>query len=194
MTPRHELPTAGPATEIAAMFQALVPMIATERFMLRAPKLSDFPACAEIACSERGKFIGGPMSREDAWYEFISMVAGWSLHGHGGFTIEDPVGFKVLGFVVLGLEPGDNEVELGYALVEDAEGKGVATETALAVRDWAARELGLTGLVSYIDPDNIGSVAVATRLKAVRDPKAEAALSEPGTHVYRHPKNGDAHV
>ena len=187
MTPRHELPTAGPAEQIAAMFCALAPTIQTERLVLRAPKLQDFDACADIACSERGRFVGGPMSRDDAWDEFAKMSAGWMLHGHGGFAIEDAKSQDVYGFVVLGLEPGDHEVELGFALTEAGEGKGIAYEAALAVRDWAARELGLTELVSYIDPANERSIAVATRLNATRDPKAEAALNDPGTCVYRHP-------
>lgn len=186
MTARHELPTPGPAAEIAAMFAALVPTIVTDRFVLRAAKLSDYPVFVEIACTERGRHIGGPMSREDAWYDFATICSGWMLHGHGGWTIEDTATFEVLGFVALGLEPGDNEVELGYLLTEAAEGKGVATEAAQAVRDWAERELHLTGLVSYIDPDNTRSIAVATRLGATRDPAAEAALSDP-MQVYRHP-------
>ena len=193
MTFRCEQPTPGPAAQIAEMFSSLVPMITTENLLLRAPRLSDFPACVEIACSERGRFVGGPMSREDAWFEFTSMSAGWMLHGHGGFAIEDPRTSEVYGFAVLGLEPGDNEVELGFALTEAAEGRGIATEAAMAIRDWAARELGLTGLVSYIDPKNTRSIAVATRLGAERDPDAEAALSEPGTCVYRHPKTGALH-
>ncbi|MEM9425233.1 MAG: GNAT family N-acetyltransferase [Pseudomonadota bacterium] len=187
MTPRHERPTPGPAMALAAAVAAQTPVITTDRLVLRAPKLSDFPACAEIACAERGRFIGGPMSREDAWEEFAKMSAGWLLHGHGGFAVEGAKSGTVYGFVVLGLEPGDQEVELGFALTEAGEGKGIAFEAALAIRDWAARALGLTGLVSYIDPDNARSIAVATRLKAVRDPVAEAALDEPGTFVFRHP-------
>lgn len=186
MTPRHELPTKGPASEIASMFVALVPVIRTERLILRGPKLSDFPACADIACAERGRYIGGPMSRDDAWSEFAKMAAGWLLHGHGGFVIEHGVTNATLGFVILGLEPGDHEVELGFLLTDDGEGKGIAFEAAAAIRDWAARELGLTGLVSYIDPENARSIAVATRLKAVRDTNAEAALDDAGTLVFRH--------
>ncbi len=189
MTPRHELPTPGPAEQIAEMFGALVPMIMTERFLLRAPRLSDFPACVEIACNPRGRFIGGPMSRDDAWDEFAKMCAGWVLHGHGGWTIEARQDTDVLGFVVLGLEPGDREVELGYALTETAEGRGVASESARAARDWAEHELGLTGLVSYIDPDNARSIAVAKRLGAERDSAAEAEIGD-GTHVYRHSQDG----
>lgn len=186
MTARHEQATPGPAEQLAAMFNALAPQLRTNRFVLRAPILSDFSACAEIACSDRGRFVGGPMSREDAWAEFTAMVAGWALHGHGGFAILD-ADDTVLGFIVLGLEPGDREVELGFALTAPAEGNGVAEECARAVRDWAAKDLGLTELVSYIDPENTRSIALAERLGAKRDTTAEAAF-EDGTQVYRHPK------
>jgi hypothetical protein len=58
MTARHEQATPGPAEDLAAMFNALAPTIRTKRLLLRAPKLSDFPACAEIACGARGRFVG----------------------------------------------------------------------------------------------------------------------------------------
>ena len=61
-----EHPTPGPAVAMAARMAALVPEIETGRFRLRAPTLGDFPAFAEIDCSERARFIGGPESREDA--------------------------------------------------------------------------------------------------------------------------------
>ncbi len=187
MIPRNEMPTPGPAADLAARVSTTLPVITTDRLVLRAPRLADFPACAEIACAERGRHIGGPMSREDAWDEFAKMSAGWLLHGHGGFTVQDASTDEIYGFVVLGLEPGDQEVELGFALTEAGEGKGIAYEAALAVRDWAATTLGLTGLVSYIDRDNSRSIALATRLAAVRDPKAEALLGDEATCVYRHP-------
>lgn len=187
MTPRHEQPTPGPAAALAHRVFETLPVLRTDRLVLRAPKLADFSACAEIACSERGRFVGGPMSRDEAWSEFAKMTAGWLLHGHGGFTVEDAENGDVYGFVVLGLEPGDQEVELGFALTAAGEGKGIAFEAASAIRDWAARDLGLTNLVSYIDPENARSIALATRLNATRDPDAEAALEDAGISVFRHP-------
>ena len=190
MTPRHEMPTPGPAAALAQRVSDALPELRTERLVLRAPRLSDFPVCAEIACTERGRYVGGPMSRDEAWSEFAKMTASWLLHGHGGFTVEDAATGTVLGFVILGLEPGDQEVELGFALTQAGEGRGIAFEAAVAVRDWAARDLGLTGLVSYIDPKNARSIDLATRLAAVRDHDAEAALDEAGTLVFRHPRSG----
>ena len=60
--------------------------------------------------------------------------------------------------------------------LRDGGGKGV--------RDWAAEALGLDRLVSYIDPHNARSIAVAERLGAVLDP--DAAKQDPEDLVYRH--------
>ncbi|MEL7026999.1 MAG: GNAT family N-acetyltransferase, partial [Pseudomonadota bacterium] len=46
-------------------------------------------------------------------------------------------------------------------------------------------ELGLSTLVSYIDPENARSIALAERLGAVRDDEAEKPEDNP--LVYRHP-------
>lgn len=183
MTPRHELPTPGPAAEIAAVFQALVPLLTTDRLVLRAPRLSDFPAYREIVCTDRGAYVGGPMSRDDGWFDFAGMMANWMLHGHGGWTVEDSATLDVLGFVALGLEPGDREVELGYIFRAPAEGKGFATEAVRAVRNWAFDELHLPTLVSYIDRENTRSVALAARLGAFDDTPPSWT---PEDVVYRH--------
>jgi RimJ/RimL family protein N-acetyltransferase len=54
----------------------------------------------------------------------------------------------------------------------------------MALRDWAMRALRLDGLVSYVDPENLASVAVAERLGATLDPNAPK--SSPGALVYRY--------
>lgn len=166
MTARHEVPTPGPAAEIAQVFGALVPHLETERTRLRAPRVEDFDAYAEIVCSERGVHVGGPMTREDAWYDFASLSSCWMLFGHGGWTVEERKTRNVLGFVILGLEPGDLEVELGFLFRETAEGRGFAFETASRVRDWAFTHLRLTALDSYVDEKNVRSIALAKRLGA----------------------------
>lgn len=183
MIARHERPTPGPAMEIAAMFSAMVPQLRTERCILRAVKLSDFEAICEISCTERGKYIGGPISREDAWFEMTNMCANWMLHGHGGWTVEHIKTGEVLGFVILGLEPSDQDVELGYSFREKAEGKGFAFEATTVARDWAFSELKLPSVASYIDRDNTRSIKLAQRLGAIEDTPADWSED---VLVYRH--------
>jgi len=183
-----EKPSVGPAEKIAETFSKLVPAIETERLQLRAPKLPDFALYSEIVCGERGRYVGGPMSREDAWYDFIQLSSGWMLHGHGGWAVSSARSGNTIGFSILGFEPGDREVELGYLFAEEAEGFGYATEASSAARDWAFSRLDWHSLVSYIDSDNTRSIRLAERLGANRDLTAEAELAteHPGLLVYRH--------
>ncbi len=183
MTARHEHITPGPAEDRAAAFRALVPVIETERLTLRAVRLDDFDAYAEIVCGDRGQFVGGPMTREDAWYDFGSMSSCWMLHGHGGWAVESAEG-ALLGFVILGLEPGDHDVELGFLFTAAAEGKGYAYEAASAVRDWAFSTLNLKSLDSYIDERNTRSLALAARLGGTDETPDDWAGS--GARRFRH--------
>ena len=183
MTPRLEIPTEGPARDMAASIAALVPVLTTERLTLRAPRLDDFDDFARIVCTERGCFVGGPMSREDGWYDFANGVATWTLHGHGMWTVTETATDQRLGFVTLGLEPGDLEIELGYLFLESAEGQGFAREAALAARDWGFSALKLPTLVSYIDRDNTRSIRLVQAIGAVDDSPADW---RPELVVYRH--------
>ena len=43
-------------------------------------------------------------------------------------------------------------------------GKGLATEAAIATRDYAFARLGITRLISIIDPENVRSIRVAEKI------------------------------
>ncbi|QPH52895.1 GNAT family N-acetyltransferase [Pontivivens ytuae] len=163
---------------------ATLPRIETARLVLRAPELADYAAYARIASGPDAAFIGGPMSAEEAWLDFCQMSAGWLLRGSGLWTVADRESGATLGFVTLGMEWEDEEPELGFLLLPEAQGRGIAAEAAMAARTYAFDTLGWSTVVSYIDPGNTRSAALANRLGARRDPVAEAAV--PGTHVYRH--------
>jgi RimJ/RimL family protein N-acetyltransferase len=188
MTARHLSATPGPAEAIAATFAACVPHLDTERTRLRAPRLGDFDAYRQIVGSERGRHMGGPMDDEAAWFDFISLSSCWMLHGHGGWSVEDRRTGELLGFVLLGLEPGDRDVELGFLFLETAEGQGYAFESAVAVRDWAFRELRLASLDSYVAAANTRSQALARRLGATDETPAD--WDDADTRVFRHRNPG----
>lgn len=168
-----ETPRDGAAARFALSLCAQLPTLRTERLLLRAPRVTDFDSYADIACSPRGKHIGGPMQREDAWLDFAQMTSTWLLHGHGLWTIGHAG--SIAGFVVLGFEPGDAEPELGFLLTHEAEGKGIAFEAAQAVLSHAFDELGWTTLVSYVDPDNTRSAKLAANLGALPDGERDGA-------------------
>ena len=182
MTFACETPRSGVAATFALALQGQLPTLATDRLILRAPRVTDFDTFVAIAGSERGAHLGGPMSREDAWADFSQMTATWLLHGHGVWTIGHSGG--VAGFVLLGFEPGDREPELGFLLTQSAEGQGIAFEAASAALDHAFSTLGWSTLVSYIEPDNARSIALTRRLGGL--PDGEIIEDGARTLVYRY--------
>lgn len=187
MTAFHETPAAGPSAARAFAMQALVPEYRTDRLRLRAPRIEDFQFFADIVLGPQGRNYGNPETREDAWGEFVQMTSTWFLRGHGAWAVETRDG-ALIGFVHYGAEPGDQEPELGYILMEEAQGQGYAHEATAVLRD-AAPSFGFGSLVSYVSADNPRSITLATRLGASRDAAAEAALPEPDrsdTYVFRH--------
>lgn len=186
MTAFHETPTTGPCAEIAASFQALVPVLETDRLVLRAPRIEDFQPFADAVLSERGHFFGHHDNRESAWYDFIQLNVTWMLRGHGAWAITDRTDGALYGFVHIGAEPGDMEAELGYLVTAEGEGRSIAYEACRAACDYAYGTLGFKTLVSCVDPANARSAALAKRLGASRDSMAETALGADTNHVYRH--------
>jgi len=184
-----ETPSVGPAALVAACLQAALPRLETARSVLRAPRIEDFGYYAEIALGPSGHHILETPSREAAWMDFAQTIAMWILRGHGLWAVEAKSDSEVLGFVLIGFEPGDNEPELGYMFRERAMGKGLAAEAARAALAHAYETLQLPGLVSVIDPDNVRSRRLAERLGAERDATAEAAYCGE-TLIYRYPKPG----
>lgn len=183
-----EAPVTGQAASIAARLAAQVPQLTTQRLRLRAPIVGDFGHYADIVTGPRGCHLG-VTSRAEAWLDFAQMVAGWSLRGHGLWSVEPVQGGALCGFVLLGLDQEDHEPELGYLLTASAEGRGLAFEAAARARAFAFDKLKWPTLVSYIDPGNTRSLRLAGRLGAVRDTIAEAALDH-HCQVWRHPENG----
>ena len=191
MTLPHEIAIAGPAAAFAGMLRAELPEIETARLRLRAPRIEDFQAYAEIATGSAGRFLMDQPSREAAWFDFAQMVAAWLLRGHGLWSVETLADDALVGFVMLGFEPRDHEPELGYMFLSAAEGRGYATEAAAAAKSHGLETLAMPTLVSTIDPDNAPSIRLAERLGATRDATAEAAHGDE-IHVYRHQIRGQA--
>jgi len=168
-----QMPPEGQAAVAKDRIGAALPRIATPRCILRAPYVEDYPVFREIVTSERGKFIGGPMTEEDAWDEFLQMTASWILRGCGLWTVELQTTGETLGFVMLGHEPGDPEQELGFFFTKAAEGHGYAFEAARSARNNAFYALSWETLVSYIDPANARAINLAEKLGAKHDPASD---------------------
>lgn len=168
------------------------PVIETERLTLRPYRLEDFEPFRALWMSDEAKYMGGPLEdADDAWGVFCSDYAQWHFLGFGYWAIEERASGALAGACGLGKPPSFPERELGWQLFAPFRGRGYATEAARAARAFAFDTLGWGTLVSYISLQNAASLAVATRLGAVRDPAGPYAEGDTAedTAVYRHPRS-----
>ncbi len=160
----------------------------TQRLLLRQWQEKDFePYAAYYADEETAKYVGGTCNREQAWRRMASLIGHWTLRGYGYWAVEEKQTGKFVGCVGLWFSEGWPELELGYWLMREMQGKGYATEAALKARHYAFEVLSVDTLVSYIHPENEPSKRLVERLGA----RCEAIIEllDYGRHcVYRHPK------
>jgi RimJ/RimL family protein N-acetyltransferase len=165
------------------------PVLETERLNLRAPVLADYPAVEVFICSDRARFVlAEPGTPRVAWRVLAHVTGMWALRGFGPFVFCDRVSGEALGMSGPWYPMGWPEKEIGWSVWSaEAEGKGIAFEAAEAARAHAFGVLGWATAVSYIDPKNARSIALAERLGCVLDPDAQGPDDGgPPALVYRH--------
>ncbi|MEX0286123.1 MAG: GNAT family N-acetyltransferase [Paracoccaceae bacterium] len=162
----------------------VAPTLYTERLTLRPHRAEDFAVMTPLFGSDWSRYMGPPTSEVELWRWVGAEIASWPLLGFGSWGIELTATGDFVGQVGINQPPDYAEVELGWCVWPDFEGKGIAFEAAQAARHWGFAQRGLDTLVSYIDPRNARSIALAERLGAVRD--ATAKRPDPDDLVYRH--------
>lgn len=166
---------------------AQTPLIETDRLVLRAPKRGDYEPCAAFLTSDRARFVGGPLDRNLAWRAMCHLTGHWVHRGFGMFIFHAKGDPTPLGMTGPWFPEGWPEHELGWSVWNAAaEGKGLAFEAANAARDYAWSVLGWTSAVSYIDPANDRSIALARRMGATLDESATSP-GDGDALVFRHP-------
>jgi len=151
----------------------------TERLVLREPRLEDVDGLLETyGDPEVMRYIAGgdPWTRGRTLRALERWLRYWDDDGFGLCVVEHADG-RLLGDC--GLLPWDSrtwstgsrkalgenaEVEIGWTLARSHWGCGYATEAGRAIVAWAFGELGLSRLISLIQPGNDRSVRVATKL------------------------------
>lgn len=148
-----------------------IPVIKTQRTILRPHRLSDFAASAAMWSDLAViRHIGGrAMTGEEVWARLLRYAGLWKLLGFGYWAVEDKATGEFLGeagFQDLrrDIVPAfDGVPEAGWALAPAAHGKGLASEIATAMHQWSDRQFSGARTVCIIDPDNLSSIRVAEK-------------------------------
>ncbi len=161
--------------------------VETDRLLLRQLQEKDFePFAAFFADEEMARYVGGRSDRGQAWRRMATLIGHWELRGYGYWAVEEKKTGDFAGCVGLWFPEGWPELELGYWLMREMQGKGYAIEAGRRSRDYAYEVVGAKTLVSYIHPENEPSKRVAEKMEA-RFEKTITLLDFGPHYVYRHP-------
>lgn len=150
----------------------MIPVIETERLILRGFGRADFPAYVALWQEpEVVRFIGGkPRSESESWGRFLGIAGHWIMEGFGQWAItrrEDGALIGQTGF--FGAKRGigadfDAGPECGWVLASSAHGQGLGREAVAAAHGWFDAQS--FGGVSHamIEVGHEASFAVARRL------------------------------
>ncbi len=162
------------------------PRVETERLVLRGFTRADFEAFAGFFADDVAtRFVGGTMTRPRAHTVMSAFAGQWELYGLGQWAVEPKAGGGLAGFVGYINPPDWPEPEIGWTVLPQFQGCGIATEASHKARREIARRGGPCRLVSYIDSQNAPSIRVAEKLGAQRDGPVE--LRGAAVDVWRHP-------
>jgi RimJ/RimL family protein N-acetyltransferase len=148
-----------------------VPVIETERLMLRGHIMSDFPASKALwGDASVVRYMGGkPLSVQECWARFLRYFGHWSLLGFGYWVVEERETAEFVGEVGFGdfkrdMQPALPSIpELGWVLAPATHGKGYATEAAQAALRWGRQHFQSNDFACLIHPEHRASIRVATK-------------------------------
>jgi len=162
-----------------------IPVLETQRLVLRGPEADDYPDFKATFSSYRSRFMGGPLNPYEAWMLYAAEIGHWNIRGFGMWMIHDKQTDETLGMAGGWFPAKWPEKEIAWIIWPEQSGHGYALEATHAARKFLYTQLGWEGAVSYLDPKNLDSIRLAERLGAVKD--KDAATVDGNDVVYRHP-------
>lgn len=158
-----------------------LPVLETERLVLRAPRAEDWPAFRDYRASPRTVYAGGVKKEQQAAEQFASFFGHWVMRGFGRLIAEERATGQPIGHFGPMQWEDAGQVELTWSLwTAAAEGRGLATEAARAMQNWVFGPLGLTSAKAEVHRDNAASHAIARRLGGRLSPDQRPVWMEEG--------------
>lgn len=140
------------------------PIVTTARLALRP--LGEADAAFMLELLNDADFIRhiadrGVRTLDDARaYIAAGPVASYARHGFGLWRVEERGRGEAIGLCGLVRRPNLDDVDIGFAFLPAARGKGYARESARAVLAQAHARFGLSRVVAIVAPGNAASAAV----------------------------------
>jgi RimJ/RimL family protein N-acetyltransferase len=111
------------------------------------------------------RYTGEPPSEsvEQVW-RMIRDYPDYREHGYGRWAVVYKPDDRIVGFNGLKYLDDLKEVDLGYRFRSDYWGRGIATESSLAIVRYGFETLGLDHIIGLVMPENTPSIHVLKKL------------------------------
>jgi RimJ/RimL family protein N-acetyltransferase len=165
------------------------PTLREGALMLRQGGPEDVDAVT-AACQDpeipRWTTVPSPYRREHAEHWLGTVVPDPARDGTGVHLLAFEDDRLAGSFSVMEIGAERDYGEIGYWVAAEARGRGVATRATRLLRDWSARELGLTTLEILPHRDNLPSRRVAERcgFSATGELRRAPRADDPGEPAY----------
>ena len=147
------------------MRRMTIPTLTSERLVLRAFRDQDIDGYARSCDDEEVmRFLGGTLSREDAWRQMAMLLGHWQLRGYGMWALEDRSTGAFVGRCGFHRPDGWPGLEIGWMVMREYWGRSLAHEAASTALDYGFGVLGFEYVISLIHPENTRSLRLAERL------------------------------
>ena len=145
--------------------------IETRSLLIRKLVLQDAPAVFALSNEETSRsWLPSQVCRDHAHAVSVleSLISAYSTPGnprHGPYVlaIEHRIDGLLIGHV--GFSPLHDEVEIGFAIAQDYQRQGLATEAIVAASRWALREFELDRILGIASAANIPSKRALMRAR-----------------------------
>jgi ribosomal-protein-alanine N-acetyltransferase len=140
----------------------------TKNLMLRLPEVCDADVIFKLFNQQDCvKFIGDKHIKNlvDAEnYIIEKFLSSYKANGFCLYIVCQKKSNAVVGLCGLIKREELEDVDIGFAILTDFQGKGYVTEAAIAVKNHAFNSLGIKRLVGITDKLNVGSIRVLEKL------------------------------
>jgi [ribosomal protein S5]-alanine N-acetyltransferase len=142
-----------------------VPVVITDRLLLRGFRAEDLPAHrAAVDDDDAVTWLHVRLPMADSLRRWADRLDGWDRDAFGMWIVEVRAAGSVIGHAGLQRLHGTDDVELGYYLGRAAWGQGYATEAGRACLAYGFETCGLRRIVAVVRPENQASRHVLEKL------------------------------
>jgi len=144
-------------------------LIETARLQMREFTPDDLDAVYEFTSHAEVSKYTGDAGLVKSKFDAMSIIknvwmADYKRYGYGRYALIYKAEQKIIGFCGVKFEQKLNGTDLGYRLLPEYWGKGLAFEAATAMMDYAQKELALTRILADAVDENVASHKILIRL------------------------------